>query len=214
MSAKAVRHPIFARMYARLASAYEQQGVAAHRDELLAGLQGRVLELGSGTGLNFAHYPSTVSEVVAVEPEPALRALTEAAAASASVSVRVVDAVADELPFFEDEFDAAVASLVLCSVSDPRRALEELERVLRPGGELRFYEHVLSPKPKLARLQHRLDHVWPYFAGGCHITRDTGSAIERAGFMIEQRRDFTFMPSRLAAPISPHVLGRARKRPK
>ena len=105
---------------------------------------------------------------------------------------------------------AAVASLVLCSVPDPRHALAELKRVLRPGSELRFYEHVLSTKPKLARLQHRLDHIWPYFAGGCHITRDSARAIEHAGFVIEHRRDFTFMPSRFAAPISAHVLGRAR----
>jgi Methylase involved in ubiquinone/menaquinone biosynthesis len=169
-----------------------------------------VLELGSGTGLNFAHYPSTVSEVVAIEPEPTLRASSETAATSAPVRVCVADGLADALPFAADEFDAAVASLVLCSVPDPVGALAELRRVLRPGGELRFYEHVLSPKPKLARLQHRLDHVWPYFAGGCHITRDTATTIERAGFVIEQRRDFTFMPSRLAVPTSPLVLGRAR----
>jgi SAM-dependent methyltransferase len=210
-TASTVRHPIFARVYTRLAAAYEQQGAAEHRDELLAGVQGKVVELGCGTGLNFAHYPPTVAEVIAVEPEPALRASSEAAAASAPVPVHVIDAVADELPFLDDEFDAAVASLVLCSVPDPDHALAELRRVLRPGGELRFYEHVLSAKPKLARLQHRLDHVWPYLAGGCHITRDTARAIERAGFVIEQRRDFTFMPSRFAAPTSAVVIGRARK---
>lgn len=211
MSGTRVRHPVFAWFYTKLAASYEQKGAAEHRDELLADLSGVVLELGSGTGLNFARYPTTVTEIVAVEPEPALRARSQEAAQASRISVRVVDAVADDLPFGDGEFDAAVASLVLCSVPSQDRALAELKRVIRPGGELRFYEHVLSRDEKLARLQHRLDHVWPFFAGGCHVSRDTRTAIERAGFVIEQSRNFNFIPSRLAMPTAPIFLGRGRR---
>src|SRR3954469_15281982 len=115
-------HPHFARFYKKLSPKAEGRGQAEHREELLAGLSGRVLELGAGNGLNFSHYPATVTEVIAVEPEPTLRAAAEEAAAKAPVPVRVVDAVADELPFADGELDAAVASLVLCSVSDQASA--------------------------------------------------------------------------------------------
>src|SRR4051794_5210796 len=135
-------HPIFARAYIKGAPGAEKRGVAEHRRENLAGLSGRVLELGAGNGLNFAWYPEAVSEVVAVEPEPTLREAAVAAAGQASVPVTVVGGVADALPFDDESFDAAVASLVLCSVPDQARALAELRRVVRPGGELRFYEHV------------------------------------------------------------------------
>jgi SAM-dependent methyltransferase len=206
-----VHHPIFARLYARLAAACENQGASEHRVEMLRGVAGSVIEIGSGTGLNFVHYPQIATEVVAIEPEARLRELSAAAASAAPLRVTVVDAVADALPFPDGRFDAGVVSLVLCSVPDQARALAELHRVIRKGGELRFYEHVLSATPKLARWQRRADLVWPLFAGGCHVTRETADAIERAGFVIEERRDFTFRPSSLTAPASPHILGRARR---
>ena len=137
-----VRHPLFARAFARAAPRMEEAGVAAHRRELLDGVRGRVIEVGAGTGASFAHYPATVDEVVAVEPEPYLRARALEAAAAAPVGVTVVAATAEELPFADGSFDVGVASLVLCSVRDPGAALAELHRVLRGGGELRFYEHV------------------------------------------------------------------------
>ncbi|MEA2269080.1 MAG: hypothetical protein QOC64_1690 [Solirubrobacteraceae bacterium] len=207
----AVRHPVFARLYHRLSAGAEQAGQAEHRDELLAGLHGRVVELGAGNGLNFAHYPPTVAEVVAVEPEPYLRARAEEAAGAAPVAVTVVDGVADRLPLGDGEFDAAVASLVLCSVPDQARALAELRRVLRPGGELRFYEHVLSESPRLARLQRALAPVWPWLGGGCRPDRATAAAIARAGFLVERERRFTFRPAAIALPVSPHVIGVARR---
>src|SRR3954470_8369162 len=135
-------HPLFARLWIKASPKAEDKGAGAHRDDMLAGLSGRVLELGAGNGLNFAHYPATVTEVVAVEPEPTLRAAAQTAAGEAPVPVRVVEGVADRLPAEEGEFDAAVASLVLCSVPDQASALAELKRVIRPGGDLRFYEHV------------------------------------------------------------------------
>ena len=110
---------------------------------MLAGLRGRVVEIGAGNGMNFAHYPATVDEVVAVEPEAYLRAKAEQAADRAAVRVSVRDGVADALPIPAAGFDAVVASLVLCSVADPGAAVAEMRRVLKPGGELRFMEHVL-----------------------------------------------------------------------
>jgi len=206
-----VHHPVFARMYRRIADAAEQKGAGEHRDELLAGLSGRVIEVGAGTGLNFAHYPAPVTEVVAVEPEPYLRTAAAEAAAGASVSVSIVDGTADDLPAESGEFDAGVASLVLCSVPSQPRALGELFRVIRAGGELRFYEHVRSATPGFARLQRGLDLVWPLVGGGCHTSRETDRAITDAGFVVEEIRHFEFRPAICAAPVSPHILGVARR---
>lgn len=207
-----VRHPIFARVYDRFATAKEEQTEAVeHRRELLEGLSGRVLEVGAGNGLNFKHCPAAVSEVVALEPEDYLRERAQEAAAVASVRVTVVDGVADPLPFGDASFDAGVASLVLCSVPDERAALAELHRVIRPGGELRFYEHVLAESPRFARLQRITGRVWPYFIGGCHPDRATGEAIAAAGFEIETCRRFDFRASPIEVPVTPRILGRARR---
>src|SRR5213078_693540 len=124
--------PRFARMYVRAAKTAEQRGATAHRRRLLDGLRGIVLELGAGHGLNFPHYPTEVTEVIAIEPEPTLRDRAAEAAASAPVPIRVLGGVADHLPLGDESVDAAVASLVLCSVPDQDRALSELRRVLRP----------------------------------------------------------------------------------
>lgn len=208
----AVRHPIFARVQARLAARMEDAGVAAHRIEALTGLAGRVVEVGAGSGVNFQHYPTSVTELVAIEPEAYLRRQAQAAAERAPIPVTVVDGVAEALPAADGAFDAAVAALVLCSVSDQARALAELRRVIRPGGELRFYEHVRAQDPRLAGLQRRLDHwLWPRVAGGCHTSRDTAAAIGVAGFEIDRCRRFTFKPVALAAPTSPMILGTARR---
>jgi ubiquinone/menaquinone biosynthesis C-methylase UbiE len=202
-----VRHPIFARVYARIADAAEKAGAAEHRDEVLADLEGRVVEVGAGTGLNFSHYPSSVEEVVAVEPEPHLRHLAEDAARRSSVPVRVVDGTAEALPLESASVDAGVVSLVLCSVRDQGVALAELYRVIRPGGQLRFYEHVRSEDSRRAKLQDRIDLVWPCFGGGCHPNRQTFSAIESAGFVVDHHRSFDFQPCFISAPVAPHVMG-------
>ncbi len=209
--AQEVRHPIFARLYARLSPDAERKGAAEHRRELLSGLEGRVIEVGAGNGLNFRHYPSTVSEVIAVEPEDYLRPLAEQAAGEASVPIRVVDGLADQLPAGDGEFDSAVASLVLCSVPDQASALGELHRVIRPGGELRFYEHVLASDPGFARMQRVVGRVWPLFAGGCHCDRETVAAIAAGGFEVESCRRFPFRPAPIILPATPHVLGVATR---
>jgi ubiquinone/menaquinone biosynthesis C-methylase UbiE len=206
-----VRHPIFARVFDRLSRREEVAGQADYRREALQGLSGRVVELGAGNGLNFEHYPDTVTEVIAVEPEAYLRRRAVEPATRVGVPVRVVDGVADDLPLEDASFDGAVASLVLCSVPDQDSALRELRRVLKPGGELRFYEHVVSERPGFARFQRGADAtLWPLFAGGCHAARDTLAAIKRAGFSVEHCRRFDFRPTPLVAPATPRILGAAR----
>ena len=205
-----VRHPLFARLYTRMSPRMDERGAAEHRRELLAGASGRVVELGAGNGLNFRYYPSTVSEVTAVELEDYLRERAQEAARRAPVRVTVVDAVADRLPFPDATFDAAIASLVLCSVPDQASALRELRRVLRPGGELRFYEHVRPKNPRTAAVWQRLDdwNLYPRIAGGCHAARDTEAAIRVAGFTVENCRHFPFKGGPVTAP---HILGLARR---
>ncbi len=204
-----VHHPRFARMYARM-SERESDEQIEHRRATLTGLSGRVIEIGAGNGRNFGFFPAAVTEVVAVEPEPHLRALAQTAAASAPVPIEVVDAVAGALPLDSASCDAAVASLVLCSVPDPAAALAELRRVLRPGGELRFLEHVHATRQPLRAVQTALDRstLWPRFAGGCHVARDTLHAIETAGFDVTRVHHFDFSPG-WPVPAIPHILGSA-----
>jgi ubiquinone/menaquinone biosynthesis C-methylase UbiE len=135
----------------------EREGGADYRDRLLAGLTGRVIEVGAGNGLNFAHYPPEVTGVLAVEPEPYLREAALRSAEAAAVQIDVVDGIADELPAGDGSFDAAVASLVLCSVPDQRAALREIHRVLGPDGQLRFFEHVRAGTRGLQRVQRLVD---------------------------------------------------------
>ena len=205
-----VRNPFFARYFARFGGRNEEQGNREYRIELLAGLSGRVLEIGPGSGLNFPHYPSSVSEVVAAEPEPYLRARAEIAAADAPVPVRVVEGTATSLPAGDGEFDAVVFSGLLCSVDDVPAALAEFSRVLRPGGRVRFYEHVLSRDPWFAAYQRAVDVVHPRLMGGCHVTRPTRDAIARV-FIVDTCRGFRFPLSAALAPASVRILGSARK---
>jgi len=204
-------HPIFARVFHRFA-AFMERDYAQHRRALLAGLEGRVVEIGAGNGMNFRHYPSTVDEVVAVEPDPYLRGKAEAAARNAPVKVTVRDGVGEDLAIEDQRFDAAVASLVLCSVADPPQVLDQVRGVLKQGGELRFLEHVRGQRPAKARAQTLLDRsrLWPLAAGGCHCSRDTVAAIEAAGYDIQHVRSFDVGPSR--SHTNPHVLGTATPR--
>ena len=206
-----IRHPIFARLYARISESAEKRGAADHRARLLAGLSGPGHRARRRQRHELPHYPTTVTEVIAVEPEPHLRQLAQQEAARASVSIRVAAGVADELPAEDASVDAGIASLVLCSVPDQARALAELHRVIRPGGELRFYEHVVSRNPIEARVQRALDAtIYPALSGNDHLSRDTGKAIERAGFVIETCDRFRFSPAALLPPDD-HILGTARR---
>ncbi|GHC50535.1 class I SAM-dependent methyltransferase [Streptomyces flavofungini] len=207
----AVHHPLFARFYARL-SVSAEPAVAPHRKELLRGTAGRVIEVGAGNGLNFAHYPTTVAEVVAIEPESVLRRLAVSAALRADVPVDVAPGAAEALPVKSEAFDFAVTSLVLCSVRDVPRALGELRRVLRPGGELRFFEHGRAPGGAMASTQRVLDRtVWPRLFGGCHVSRDTVGALRAAGFEVGAYRRIVVPARGPKFPTSCCVLGSARR---
>jgi ubiquinone/menaquinone biosynthesis C-methylase UbiE len=165
-----------------------------------------VIEIGAGNGLMVAHYPATITEVLAVEPEPRLRATAEAAARSAPVPIRVIDGLADALPVGDGEFDAAVTALVLCTVPDQAAALAEIRR---PGGQPRFLEHVRAEQPgALRRAQKVADAIlWPLLLGGCRTSRDTVAAITAAGFALDHLDRLPFPPTGTTSPASPHIRG-------
>jgi SAM-dependent methyltransferase len=207
----AVHHPLFARYYARFSVGAEtRMGMAGVRDRLLAGLTGRVIEIGAGNGLNFAHYPATVAEVVAIEPERVLRQLAVRSALRAGVPVDVVPGAAEALPVKSEAFDAVVLSLVLCSVRDVRRSLAEVRRVLRPGGEVRFFEHGRGGGRAMVFTQRALDRtVWPLLSGGCHVSRDPVAALRDAGFELGPYRRVMMPENGPTLPMSYCALGTA-----
>lgn len=205
-----VYHPLFARFATRTRRGNHQQ-LEAHRRSLVSGLRGRVLEIGAGAGPTFDHYPATVERVIAVEPEPHLRHAAAMAAGSAPVPVEVVSGAAAALPYPSGSFDAVVFCLVLCSVPDQDAALNEALRLLRPNGELRYYEHVISAKRSLRLLQRIADRtVWPRAFGGCRTALDTTRAVARAGFDVEVEQQHWLPESPLFLPMAARVLGRAR----
>jgi ubiquinone/menaquinone biosynthesis C-methylase UbiE len=180
------------------------------RGRALAGLSGRVIEVGSGDGRSFEHYSSTVERVLAVEPDPTARASAAERAEAAQVPIEIVDGDAGSLPAEGDSFDAAVLMGVLCSVHEPAVALRELRRVLMPGGELRFWEHVRSGNAVFGAFQRAGDALfWTRALGGCETTRDTEAAIRAAGFeIVELDRGF-HASSVLTVTCAPYIVGRA-----
>lgn len=203
------QHPRFARNYLRFSQLAERRGGAEFRRRLVAGLTGRVIEVGAGNGLNFAHYPTAITALTAVEPDDTLRTHAERAAEEAPVPVTVVAGHADALPAADASQDAAVVSLVLCSVPDPATALAELTRVLRPGGHLRFFEHVRSGTRAYGLLQDLVTPLWRRAAGGCRLNRTTTDAITAAGFVVDELERFTYRPP--SAPPLTHIIGRAHR---
>jgi ubiquinone/menaquinone biosynthesis C-methylase UbiE len=180
------------------------------RRRLLSGISGRVIEAGAGDGRSFEHYPPAVTGLVAVEPDSSARASAAERARAAPVPVRIVAGSAEALPVEAQRFDAAVVMGLLCSVTDPDLALRELTRVVRPGGELRFWEHVRSKNGAFRAFQGALDALfWTRALGGCRTTRDTESAIRRAGFeIVELERGF-HSSSLVTITSAPYLLGRA-----
>jgi ubiquinone/menaquinone biosynthesis C-methylase UbiE len=168
---------LFAAAYDRSFEATEAAGLREMRRELLSEAEGRVLELGAGTGANLDLYPENVSELVALEPDPHMAKRLRATVAGSSRQVSFSEAGAERLPFEDASFDTVVSTLVLCTVPDPARALAETARVLRPGGRLLFLEHVRSEDPGTARWQDRLEKPWRFLGDGCHCNRDTVATI-------------------------------------
>jgi SAM-dependent methyltransferase len=209
MPATEIDNPFFARIYTAM-SAHEPESLRLLRRENLTGLTGRVLEVGAGTGTNFAHYPGTVDHVVAVEPERRLAAQATLAAARASVPISVTEQTVESMTATEAEpFDAVVCSLVLCSVGDADGVVQQLYSMTKPGGELRYLEHTASGGFR-GRLQRVADAtVWPRLLGNCHSHRDTQRAIINAGFEVStSRRQMTF-PAWAPTPVAEFTIGRA-----
>lgn len=198
-----------ARCYDFFMDRMDKAGAEGHRRRLVEGARGEVLEIGAGTGKNLPLY-GAAERVVALEPDPSMRARAREAARDARVPVEVVEGDAMALPFPDASFDTVVFGLVLCTVPDAQQALTETRRVLKPGGALRFYEHVRSDDPKLARWQDRLERPWGWVGSGCHPNRDTVAAVEATGFDVRslERFDFVAMPK----IVRPHVIGLARAR--
>jgi len=198
---------LFAAVYDRLGAAVERE-LGPCRAALLAGLRGRVLEVGAGTGANVDLYPAAVAELVLAEPDGPMASRLARRVAASGRPARLVPARAERLPFPDASFDAVVATLVLCTVDDLDRTLAEVRRVLVPGGRLVVLEHVRAADPRLARRQDRIRPVHQVLARGCRCNRDTVGAIERSGFRVRELDRFE-LPA--PAHLRPAVAGWAER---
>jgi ubiquinone/menaquinone biosynthesis C-methylase UbiE len=198
-----------AALYDAIGRRFEQKHGAAKRRKLLADATGRVLEIGAGTGLNLAHYPAELEELVVTEPNDAMRRRAQRRVRQGGRRITLLPASAEALPFPDESFDTVVGTLVLCTVPDQAAALREIQRVLRPGGRLLFIEHVRSDDPRRARWQDRLERPWMAIADGCHPNRDTRTALEAAGFRVEidEQGEMPMLPKL----VKPYIIGRATK---
>jgi len=196
-----IRSWFMARFYDATMKKAEATCFGQWRQELLADASGRVLEIGSGTGVNIPHYPDTAEELVLTEPDPhMLRLLQEKLGTRTDERISVYPCSADALDFPDDTFDVVVTTLVLCSVPSPVNTFQEIRRVLKPGGTLIFMEHVIArDNPGLVKWQKFFQPVWCYMCGNCHLTRDMEKSLQDAGFRLEQI-------DRLMAPGSPPVV--------
>jgi ubiquinone/menaquinone biosynthesis C-methylase UbiE len=201
----------FAAIYDRGLKATEEAGLREMRRETLAEASGRTLDIGAGTGANLGLFPSEVSELVLVEPDPYMLKKLRLKLAGSGEGASAIEAGAESLPFADDSVDTVVFTLVLCTVPDPAAALAEAARVLNPGGKLLFVEHVRSRHPDLARWQDRLEKPWRFLADGCHCNRDTVAMIEASPLELK-RVEHGRLPK--AAPIiRPLIRGWATSAP-
>ena len=200
-------HPFFALGYSLFAR-FAEKVLGPHRREVVSHAAGRVVEIGSGTGLNFRYYPTAATEIIATEPEPHMFKRSRNAAAAAGSRFSVEQRSAESLGVADESIDNVVSTLVLCSVPDPAKALAEVKRALKPGGSLLFFKHVRASDPKLAAKQDKRERLWGFISAGCHPNRDTESAIREAGFEIEGLEHFDIKGSKL---VRPHIRGVARK---
>lgn len=175
---------LFASVYDRFTAGAEAAGLSAHRARLLRDAAGRVLEIGAGTGANLRFYPEQVSALTLTEPERPMARRLERRAREEARTAEIVRALADTLPFADAQFDTVVSTLVLCTVRNQSQALQEIRRVLAPGGRLLFMEHVRADRPALAAWQDRLNWLTRIVAHGCNCNRPTLAAIQDAGFTV------------------------------
>jgi ubiquinone/menaquinone biosynthesis C-methylase UbiE len=176
----------FSALYDSLLKGTEEAGLREMRRELLAGAEGRTIDVGAGTGANLEFYPPQVTELVLAEPDPHMARHLRPKLAAAGRQAELVEAGAESLPFEDSSFDTAVFTLVLCTVPNPRSALAEVARILRPGGRMLFLEHVRAQDPGLARWQDRLEKPWRFVGDGCHCNRDTVATIEASPLRLEE----------------------------
>ena len=183
-----LRKSIFAVTYDRMSRKAEEAGLSDLRQGLLADVAGRILEIGGGTGANLPFYDGKIESLVVTEPEPPMLRRLQRKARELAPLATVLRAPAEDLPFEDDSFDTAVATLVLCTVPDPASSLRELARVLKPGGRLFFIEHVRAQDPGLAKWQDRLHPLWLRFGHGCNCNRPTLDTIEASPLRVEEFR--------------------------
>lgn len=206
--ASASGHRWFAAIYDRMMASAERSFMKDERRHIAGGAKGRVLEIGAGTGANFAYYADGVTSLAATEPDPFMARRAREKAASARLEVDFREAPVEALPFEDGSFDTVVCTFVLCSVRSPAQALTEIRRVLRPGGELRFYEHVRYEGRVSAFWQDVATPLWLWFGAGCHPNRDTARAISEAGFAIEEIKLTKPVPPLPPMGITrPHISG-------
>ena len=189
--------------------AMRRQDFAPYRERVLADAQGRVLEIGIGSGLNLPFYTQRAQQVIGLDPSPRLLAMARGAGRKAEGAIELVEGSAEAVPLEDRSVDTVVTTWTLCSIPDPRRALAEMRRVLRPGGRFLFVEHGLAPDPKVRWWQDRLTPAWKRVGGGCHLNRAIAQLIEEAGFQFE-RLDTGYM--RGPKPMTFMYEGRARPR--
>jgi ubiquinone/menaquinone biosynthesis C-methylase UbiE len=199
---------VFAAIYDRMMRRGEERTMVRRRSELIASARGRTLEIGAGTGANIPYYPDDVEELILAEPFEPMRRRLERKLSESGRAARTIDASAEAIPLDDDSVDTVVSTLVLCTVDFQNKALAEVGRILRPGGQLLFIEHVRSQSPRVARWQDRLKTPWRRFAAGCRCNRDTISSIEAAGFSTQHEDAHWEGVPPIVAPL---VIGRAVK---
>ena len=160
------------------------------RERVCQGLEGEVVEIGFGSGLNIPFYPATVSRVAAIEPADTGWKLARERVSASAVPVERSGLNGESLPFPDDSFDSALTTWTLCTIPDVATALSEVRRVLKPGGTVHFVEHGLAPDDSVVRWQHRLEPVQKRLFGGCHLTRPVVGMLTDAGFTITDIDEF------------------------
>jgi ubiquinone/menaquinone biosynthesis C-methylase UbiE len=167
----------------------ERKFLGGIRKQIVRQAKGIVLEIGAGTGLNFPYY-ETAERVVAIEPDRLMRQRANRRAHLARVPIEVFDDRAEELPFPDNTFDRVIGTLVLCTIPDPLRALQEMRRVCKPNGELLFFEHVRMAHPVLGRMQDWMTPAWKSLCDGCHLNRNTLDLIKQSGLRVRRVEGF------------------------
>jgi ubiquinone/menaquinone biosynthesis C-methylase UbiE len=212
-----VESPAGSRAWARVSAAVydpflwagERAGLRRRRKELIERSTGRTIEIGAGTGLNLAHYPDGLDDLVLVEPDAAMRRHLAGRSGRSRLPARLVDAPAEQLPFPDGSVDTVVSTFVLCTVDAPDLALQEILRVLKPGGQLLFIEHVRADSPGLARWQDRLATPWRRFARGCRCNRATSELMVASGLELDDLDDASWRG--MPPIVRPLIIGRARR---